>query len=276
VCRVSTGAERAHRPDLRPQVWWCASRAYSSSSSSSPPRQPSSQLTLPTIVAGTHKILNLLHKNKLLHHENRQYDSYRLTPMGYDYLALNALRQRDSVTNFGKQIGVGKEADIYLVSNEEQEALCCKIHRLGRTSFRNIKAQRDYLQHRKSASWLYLSRLSAVKEYAFMRVLYEHGFPVPEPIDHSRHIVIMRLIEGTQLNQIAELGEPEHVYDTCMSLIVRLVRAHTQLACLVARSAKSSEAASCQRSPSADNCEICVCTRRARFVSSAGVSMSST
>ncbi len=177
------------------------------------------------LVAGTHKILNLLHKNKLLHHENKQYDSYRLTPMGYDYLALNALRQRDSVTNFGKQIGVGKEADIYLVSNEEQEALCCKIHRLGRTSFRNIKAQRDYLLHRKSASWLYLSRLSAVKEYAFMRVLYEHGFPVPEPIDHSRHIVIMRLIEGTQLNQIAELGEPGHVYDTCMSLIVRLVRA---------------------------------------------------
>ena len=41
--------------------------------------------------------------------------------MGYDYLALNALRQRDSVTNFGKQIGVGKEADIYLVSNDDEE-----------------------------------------------------------------------------------------------------------------------------------------------------------
>ena len=161
--------------------------------------------------AGTHKILNLLHKNKLLHHENKHYDSYRLTPMGYDYLALNALRQRDAVTDFGKQIGVGKEADIYLVSNPEKEALCCKIHRLGRTSFRNIKAQRDYLLHRKSASWLYLSRLSAIKEYAFMRVLYEHGFPVPEPIDHSRHIVLMRLIEGTQLNQIAELSETERV-----------------------------------------------------------------
>ena len=171
---------------------------------------------------GTYKILCLLHKNTLLHHENKQYDSYRLTPMGYDYLALNALRQRDSVTEFGKQIGVGKEADIYLVSNPERTALCCKIHRLGRTSFRRIKAQRDYMLHRRSASWIYMSRLSATKEYAFMKVLYEHGFPVPEPIDHSRHIVIMRLVEGTQLNQIAELGDPAKVYDVLMGLIVRL------------------------------------------------------
>ena len=45
-------------------------------------------------------------------------------------------------------------------------------NRLGRTSFRKLKQKRDYLKHRKNVSWLYLSRLAAVKEYAYMKVCY--------------------------------------------------------------------------------------------------------
>lgn len=45
-----------------------------------------------------------------------------------------------------------------------------KYIRLGRVSFRAIKEKRDYLQKRKSASWIYMSRLAAMKEYAFMKV----------------------------------------------------------------------------------------------------------
>jgi RIO kinase 2 len=37
-------------------------------------------------------------------------------------------------------------------------------------SFRTVKAKRDYLRHRQATSWLYLSRLAAMKEYAFMKV----------------------------------------------------------------------------------------------------------
>lgn len=66
-------------------------------------------------------------------------------------------------------------------------------------SFRNIKSKRDYLQKRKSASWMYMSRLAAMKEFAFMKVLYENGFPVPEPIDASRHCVVMELIDAFPL-----------------------------------------------------------------------------
>lgn len=47
-----------------------------------------------------------------------------------------------------------------------------KYIRLGRVSFRAIKAKRDYLQKRKSASWIYMSRLAAMKEYAFMKVSF--------------------------------------------------------------------------------------------------------
>ncbi len=37
-------------------------------------------------------------------------DGYRLTNLGYDYLALKALAARDAVTSVGNQIGVGKES----------------------------------------------------------------------------------------------------------------------------------------------------------------------
>lgn len=53
--------------------------------------------------------------------------------------------------------------------DDEQYAL--KLHRLGRTSFRNLKNKRDYHKHRKNMSWLYLSRLSAMKEFAYMKVI---------------------------------------------------------------------------------------------------------
>lgn len=44
-----------------------------------------------------------------------------------------------------------------------------------------------------------MSRLAAIKEYAFMKVLYEHDFPVPKPIDQSRHCLIMELIDAFPL-----------------------------------------------------------------------------
>lgn len=47
-----------------------------------------------------------------------------------------------------------------------------KLHRLGRISFRAVKSKRDYLKHRSSYNWLYLSRLAALKEYAFMKVIF--------------------------------------------------------------------------------------------------------
>lgn len=119
--------------------------------------------------------------------------------MGYDYLALKTLVKRNVVDSFGNQIGVGKESNIYIVADAEGKELCLKLHRLGRTCFRNIKDKRDYHRHRKSASWLYLSRISATKEFAYMKALYDRGFPVPKPIDFNRHCVIMELVIGKPL-----------------------------------------------------------------------------
>lgn len=171
---------------------------------------------------GVHKLLRDLCKHRLLSYERgKKFDGYRLTNMGYDYLALKTFTKRGAVSSFGNQIGVGKESNIYIVANSEQQELCLKLHRLGRTCFRNIKDKRDYHKHRKSASWLYLSRISATKEFAYMTALHSRGFPVPKPVDYNRHCVVMELIIGKPLTNILEVENVEALYDELMNLIVR-------------------------------------------------------
>lgn len=172
---------------------------------------------------GGYRAIKNLHKHKLVFHSNQQYDGYRLTYAGYDFLALRAMSARGTLESVGNQIGVGKESDVFLASDGEQE-IVLKLHRLGRISFRSIKRNRDYLRHRKSASWLYLSRLAAMKEYAFMKVLHEAGFPVPKPLDLCRHCVLMELAKGYPLQHVKELGHPSRVYQELMKIIVRFAK----------------------------------------------------
>jgi len=171
---------------------------------------------------GAFKIINLLHKNKLLFHESKPYDGYRLTYQGYDYLALKTFVNRGVISGIGNKIGVGKESDVYEVVNEEGESMVLKIHRLGRVSFRAIKEKRDYLLHRKNASWLYMSRLAAIREFAYMKALHEHGFVTPRPIDHNRHCVVMSLVQATLLEHVKTVRNPARLYAKIMNIIVKL------------------------------------------------------
>ncbi|XP_057396887.1 serine/threonine-protein kinase RIO2 isoform X3 [Balaenoptera acutorostrata] len=121
-----------------------------------------------------------------------------------------------------KLIAWERTKNIYIVANEEGQQFALKLHRLGRTSFRNLKNKRDYHKHRHNMSWLYLSRLSAMKEFAYMKALYERKFPVPKPVDYNRHAVVMELINGYPLCQIHHVEDPASVYDEAMELIVKL------------------------------------------------------
>ena len=130
-------------------------------------------------------------------------------------------------------VGVCALLDIFEVAREDGTVLAMKLHRLGRVSFRAVKSKRDYLRHRSSYNWLYLSRLAALKEFAFMKVLFHlpllfslcscilellyflfdllvthdlleqaletHCFPVPNAIENNRHCVVMSLVQGYPL-----------------------------------------------------------------------------
>ena len=128
---------------------------------------------------------------------------------------------------FANYAGICALLDIFEVAQEDGTVLAMKLHRLGRVSFRAVKSKRDYLRHRSSYNWLYLSRLAALKEFAFMKVLppplylnyfifclifylvtdtclleqalETHGFPVPNAVEHNRHCVVMSLVQGYPL-----------------------------------------------------------------------------
>ncbi|XP_074426241.1 serine/threonine-protein kinase RIO2 isoform X1 [Larus michahellis] len=172
---------------------------------------------------GCNKILRELVKHKLLAYERtKTVQGYRLTNAGYDYLALKTLSSRQVINSVGNQMGVGKESDIYIVANEEEQQFALKLHRLGRTSFRSLKNKRDYHKHRHKMSWLYLSRLAAMKEFAYMKALHDRKFPVPKPVDYNRHAVVMELIDGYPLCQVRHVEDPASVYSELMDLIVKL------------------------------------------------------
>ncbi|GAD97104.1 hypothetical protein AN0124.2 [Paecilomyces variotii No. 5] len=175
--------------------------------------------------SGVHKSISTLAKvNLIAKVKNAKYDGYRLTYGGLDYLALNTHKKNKSVYSVGNRVGVGKESDIIVVAHSSGEQRILKIHRLGRISFRTVKTNRDYLRNRSTGSWMYMSRLAAMKEFAFMKALRENGFPVPEPIAQNRHTIVMSLIDAFPLRQISKVPRPAELYSELMDMILQLAR----------------------------------------------------
>ncbi|KAI9891336.1 MAG: hypothetical protein M1814_002849 [Vezdaea aestivalis] len=190
--------------------------------------------------SGAHKSISTLAKfNLIARTKNASYDGYRLTYGGLDYLALHTHQKRNSIYSVGNQIGVGKESDVYVVappptskshssppSRKPQEQIqeVLKIHRLGRVSFRTVKTNRDYLRNRSSGSWMYMSRLAATKEFAFMEALYKHGFCVPIPRGQNRHTVLMELVDAFPLRQIVDVPDPAGLYEELIEMILQLAQ----------------------------------------------------
>ncbi|MCJ1399713.1 hypothetical protein MMC11_002915 [Xylographa trunciseda] len=175
--------------------------------------------------SGVHKSISTLAKANLIARvKNAKYDGYRLTYGGLDHLALHTHLKHSTLFSLGNQIGVGKESDIYVAASPAGVTHVLKLHRLGRISFRTVKANRDYLRHRASGSWMYMSRLAALKEFTFMKALRENGFAVPEPIAHSRHTIVMSLVDAFPLRQIREVPDPAGLYAELMEMILRLAK----------------------------------------------------
>jgi RIO kinase 2 len=174
---------------------------------------------------GVHNCISNLAKIGLIAKvKNAKYDGYRLTYGGLDYLALHTHTKGSVVYSVGNQIGVGKESDIFVCASESGRQLVLKIHRLGRISFRTVKANRDYLRNRQSGSWMYMSRLAALKEYEFMKALHREGFPVPEPVGQNRHTVIMGLVDAFPMRQISKVGDASTLYAELLAQIVRFAQ----------------------------------------------------
>jgi RIO kinase 2 len=187
---------------------------------------------------GVHKIVSSLLRDKLLSHEKKNgHDGYRITNAGYDILALHNLKTRKQIAALGQKVGTGKESDIYLGATPSGKQVVLKFHRLGRTSFRNVKKKRDYFGKavQQAHSWLFLSRLSALKEYAFMKALHDVQYPTPTPIAQNRHVVVMSLVRGMPLYQIfpkqLSADQAADIYQQAIGIAARLARQHGLVHC---------------------------------------------
>lgn len=173
--------------------------------------------------SATNRALGDLAKLKLVSRlRNAKYDGFRISYSGYDYLALKLMFNRNTLYSVGSTIGVGKESDIYAVSDPLGNQKVLKIHRLGRTSFKTVKNNRDYLKNRNTSNWMYLSRLAAEKEYEFMTILHDNGFIVPTPYDYSRHCVMMEWIKGYPMKHMKKYPSYKKLYSDLMNFIVKL------------------------------------------------------
>ena len=147
------------------------------------------------------------------------YDGFVLNYAGYDCLALNALVKSSVVSALGKGLAVGKESDVYEGLTPQEQRLVVKFHRLGRTSFRQGRRKRSYVADRSHITWYYQSRLSAEREFSILRGLTKEGVSVPRPLGHNRHVVVMELIAGLELNDVGEVEQPRLLLKQIMSNI---------------------------------------------------------
>lgn len=168
-----------------------------------------------------HKNINInpylydLCKSKFLKYETLPYLSYRLTISGYDCLAITSLRLQ-GLEKMGDKVGIGKESDIYYGQMNGNHVIL-KFHRLGRTSFRTVKNNRDYHQNRKTIPWLLLNKLSAEKEYSYLKLFSD--LCIPKAYTCERHVVVMEYLDDYVPMYCTKAFDCDVVYEKMMVFI---------------------------------------------------------
>ncbi|MHA1978333.1 MAG: RIO1 family regulatory kinase/ATPase domain-containing protein [Candidatus Hodarchaeales archaeon] len=146
--------------------------------------------------------LKRLKKKRLVFIAQRHYLGTALTFIGYDALALKALVEKGILAQIGPEIGAGKESNIHLGMNDEENEFIIKFHRLGKLDFRATRKSRAFIAEKRHLSPLYESRLSAEREFRALKTLYEADVSVPKPIAHNRHLVVMEIVTGQDLYRL--------------------------------------------------------------------------
>lgn len=157
----------------------------------------------------------------LQRNSEHNYIGYQLISESYDVLALNALVEKGIIDAVGESIGRGKESDVFFGKCPDGSQVALKFHRIGQNSFRKVRQLRSYVEKRSHISWLYVSRLSAEREFEGLQKVYKLGLNTPKPIAQNRHIVVMSLINGNELNETPIQGDPMPILDEILNQVER-------------------------------------------------------
>jgi RIO kinase 2 len=140
---------------------------------------------------------------------------YTLLVTGLDIYVLKILSNKNIITAIGPQIGIGKEAEVYLAHNSLEQDKILKMFRLGRSSFKQIKRKREV--NTGTNSWLLLNIETAKKEYDILTYLKDSSTSFPSPLYRSFHCIVMEPIYGSRLSEIGNLDYPELVLEKIIS-----------------------------------------------------------
>ncbi len=172
------------------------------------------------------KVSRELHGLGLVEYFGQPFPSVRLQTLGADVLALHKLAMRGLVKGLGRQIGVGKESDVYEAVAPDNTLYSLKIFRLGRISFRQVRRLRSYGITRMWRPWLYRNVSAAKKEYNILKKLAILDLPVPRPVYSVMHVVMMEYLDGVLLKDaVIPPGDAEEVYIEIIDSIARIYEA---------------------------------------------------
>ena len=167
------------------------------------------------------KIMDFLSREKIVKPKSGSYKGYALTYRALDILALKDLERLGVITEVERKIGVGKEGDIWIAYFGSTPRIL-KFYRMGRESFKKVKKHRSYYIDDSVKNWFLASIRSAKREYTALRVLYDSGVKVPEPIASSRHVIVMDYIPGKELVKTV-IDEPLIVFK---NIIIEVLKAY--------------------------------------------------
>lgn len=140
---------------------------------------------------------------------------FTLLVTGLDIYVLKILSNRNTITSIGPQIGIGKEAEIYLAHDSQEKDKILKMFRLGRSSFKQIKRKRDIST--STSSWLLLNIQTAKREYDILNYLRQSSTSFPTPLYRSFHCIVMEPFYGSRLADAESLDDPQSVLEKIIS-----------------------------------------------------------
>ena len=164
--------------------------------------------------------LKLIEVNRV----DKQIVEVTLVYKGYDYLALHDLTKNETIAEIGKNVGVGKESEIYLVRNDYGRIGVLKIHRLGKGNFRSFKRTRTYIAERHHSSRMYDSTLAAQHESQILKKV-NSIVSSPKLWGNNRHCVVMDYINGIELYRLKNAQDYHYkaLYEEIMTSIQKLL-----------------------------------------------------
>lgn len=166
--------------------------------------------------------LRRLNKFKLLIYSPSPRPGFTLNSLAYDCLALHSFVESGVLEAVGPPIAMGKESDVYLGLAPDRSRLALKFMRIGRTSFRQTRRLRSYVELRGHISWLYQCRLAARREYDVLTKLHCLGVRVPRPVAWNRHLLALGFFEGVELAYYGRLGDPQRIFKSVVGDLRRV------------------------------------------------------